>query len=162
VLVYALLREVLKHATKGYRIRSQDVISMRHTFFLLDTTGRFTWRNRFFVKEKRVWASACTLDLCHLYVIAQMGCIGYFYQDPEYISKKEDRLKSFIERKQRWWAHLYLKYIWKSFLFTSATKILMYTYHIFLSNLFLFKMCSYSRTHANLRCSSRTPTNTRL
>ena len=23
-------------------------------------------------------------------------------------SKKEDRLKSFIERKQRWWAHLYL------------------------------------------------------
>ena len=24
------------------------------------------------------------------------------------ISKKEDRLKSFIERKQRWWAHLYL------------------------------------------------------
>ena len=24
------------------------------------------------------------------------------------VSKKEDRLKSFIERKQRWWAHLYL------------------------------------------------------
>jgi len=81
-------------------------------FFLLDTTGRFTWRNRFFVKEKRVWASACALDLCHLYVIAQMGCIGYFYQDPEYISKKEDRLKSFIERKQRWWAHLYHIYIY--------------------------------------------------
>jgi len=88
-------------ATKGYRIRPHDIISTGHTFFYwiqlvdsLDVTG-------FFVKAKRAWAAACALDLCHLYVIAQMGCIEYFYQDPEYISKKEDRLKSFIERKQR-------------------------------------------------------------
>ena len=30
------------------------------------------------------------------------------YERKDGRSKKEDRLKSFIERKQRWWAHLYL------------------------------------------------------
>ena len=55
--------------------------------------------------------------------------IGYAFKNAQPIfqnkSKKEDQLKSFIERKQRWWAHLYLnsKYQNKSLWDDSDTKL---------------------------------------
>ena len=119
-------------STGGTETRGRKGTGYAHTtsylsqVFLLDPTGIFTRRNRFFLQREA----------------GVSVCMRTPFVTPLVRHKINGMYRIFLSG---------VSDFWKSFLFVSATKNLLYL-PFFLSDtsdLFLFEICSYSRTHAS-------------